>query len=166
MPAPRRSTSFVLALVAVSVASNCAGGAGAEIRQTGSGGSALNAAAVRQPVLATGSFPPIENARLGTPIMFENEIEITRCFPLLVSDIAVAWLANAYVAGSELLVNRCVEYDPSVKQTTGNRHGGQLEVWERARLSADRLSLVETPLGASEWGLFANPSFCGARVAY
>lgn len=169
MSAPRISTSLVIGLVAVlvSVASSCGrGGAGAEMLQCSSGASAPTSAPTPQLVLATGPFPRIEDARLGVPIKFENEVDTTSCFPLLVSDIVVAWLAHAHVAAGELLVNRCVEYDPSIEQTAGNRHGGALEVWERVRLSADKLSLVTTPLGAIEWGLFSNPSFCGTRVAY
>lgn len=169
MSALRISASLVIGLVAVlvTVVSSCGrGGAGAEMIQSSSSASTPTSAPAPQLVLARGSFLPIEGARLGVPIKFENEVDATSCFPLLVTDIVVAWLASAHVAGGELLVNRCVEFDPSIEQTAGNRHGAALEVWERARLSTDRASLVTTPLGATEWGLFANPSLCGTRIAY
>jgi hypothetical protein len=119
-----------------------------------------------KPGLASGAFPPIKDAQLGAPIKFENEIDIAECFPIIVSDVVVGWIANAHAAEGELLISRCVEYDPSIKQTPGNRHGGTLEKWERVRMSADRRALVGTPLPATEWSFLSNPRFCGKLVAY
>jgi hypothetical protein len=132
--------------------------------QTSSGAS-LRTGDRNEQRLAQGPFPGVAGARLGVSIKFENEVAITECFPIILSDIVIAWVADAHVVDSQLLISRCIEYDPSIVQTAGNRHGGT-RVWERARLSDDKLSLLQTPVGAPDWGWFSNPSFCGKLVAY
>jgi hypothetical protein len=169
MSARRLSTDLVIgvAIVLACAASSCGPGSrDADVRPSASAASEPPPVPAPQLVLATGLFAPIRDARLGVPVTFENELAMANCFPLLVSEIVVAWLADAQVAGDALLVNRCVEYDPSIAQMADNRHGGTLVEWERVHLSADRHSLVTTPLGATGWGPFANPNFCGTRVAY
>ncbi|MCI0350041.1 MAG: hypothetical protein L0Z53_11510 [Acidobacteriales bacterium] len=116
--------------------------------------------------LKPGPFRPIPGAELGQPVNFENEIDMTRCYPLLVSGQVVSWLAGAHAFDKRLLVIRCEEYDPTIEQTRGNRHGGLNNWWEEARLSPDHRKLLTTRLKLPSWSAFSNPAFCGASVAY
>jgi len=116
--------------------------------------------------LKPGPFQPIEGAELGQPVNFENEIDTTRCYPLTVSGQVLGWLADSHVFDRRLLVVRCVEYDPAIEQTRGNRHGGLNGQWEEARLSADRRKLLTTQLKMPNWSDFSNPAFCGSSVAF
>ena len=85
----------------------------------------------RESQLAPGSFPHIAGSDLGKPIDFENMIDPDACFPLIVKWEVVSWIHRAYVAAPRVLVQRCVEFDPSIEQTRGNRHGGVNEAWDR-----------------------------------
>jgi hypothetical protein len=116
--------------------------------------------------LQAGLFPQFPNAKLGARVNFENEIDTTYCYPLLVSGQVVAWLARAYLFNGTLLVQRCVEFDPSDEQTAGARHGGANEWWEEVRLSPDRDVLLTTRLTLPDWSSFSSPSFCSSSVAY
>jgi hypothetical protein len=82
--------------------------------------------------LQAGVFPHLPNAKLGARVNFENEIDTNYCYPLLVSGQVVAWLARAYRFNGTLLVQRCVEFDPSIEETPGARHGGANDWWEEA----------------------------------
>ena len=122
--------------------------------------------AERELKLAPGRFPQIAGSELGQSIAFENEIDLHSCFPLLMEGQIVAWIHRAHAASRRVLVQRCVEYDPSIVQTGGNRHGGVRDLWDRVVIgrAGHRLQFVAvTPNG---WELFANPSFCGHLVAY
>src|SRR5215217_7272131 len=81
--------------------------------------------------LAVGPFPHIAGSELGKSIDFENEIDIHRCFALLMKGEVVAWIHRAHAIPTRVLVQRCVEYDPAFDQTPGNRHGGVKQSWDR-----------------------------------
>jgi hypothetical protein len=116
-------------------------------------------AAPRETSLKPGAFEAIPGTVLGQPIDFENEIDTHRCFPLLRRDEVIAWLHRAYRVVGQLLVQRCVEFDPTIEQTRGNRHGGTKETWEHALVGSNGQDVRFVPLRVPDWGDFANPSF-------
>ncbi len=120
----------------------------------------------RESELKPGPFAPLVGSTLGQPIIFENMVHSHPCFPLIMSGEVAVWIHRAHAVGTELVVQRCVEYDPSMEQTTGNRHGGVKRLWERVIAHADGRPIEVDPLSAPDWGLFANPTFCGGLVAY
>src|SRR6476660_7851624 len=116
--------------------------------------------------LKPGPFPQVAGAELGSPVNFENEIDTHACFPLLVKGEVVSWIHRAYVVPMQVLVQRCVEFDPGIAQTPGNRHGGIRERWDRVVMRTGGQGLQFVALAPRGWELFANPSFCGPLVAY
>ncbi len=120
----------------------------------------------RETELKPGPFPQVAGSELGKPINFENEIDIHACFPLIVKWEVVSWIHRAHAVPSRVLVQRCVEFDPSIEQTPGNRHGCVKEAWDRVVAGSGGQELRFVPVKPSAWELFANPSFCGPFVAY
>lgn len=120
----------------------------------------------REAELKPGTFKPIPGTTLGRPIDFENEIDTHPCLPLLRQGEVIAWLYRAYAARDTVLVQRCVEFDPSIEQTLGNRHGGTQETWEQAVVGPSGKNVGFVPLRIPDWDHFANPSFCGGYIAY
>ncbi len=120
----------------------------------------------REAELRPGPFPQVAGSELGTPINFENEIDTHACFPLIVKWEVVGWIHRAHVVPARVLVQRCVEFDPGIEQTRGNRHGGVKEAWDRVIAGPGGQGLRFVPVEPSAWALFANPSFCGPFVAY
>lgn len=118
----------------------------------------------RESALKPGAFPQVAGSVLGQPINFENEIDVHACFPLLVKGEVVSWIDRAHAVPPQVLVRRCVEFDPSTEQTRGNRHGGVRESWDRVVTGPGELRFV--PVTPTAWGFFANPSFCGPFAAY
>ncbi len=116
--------------------------------------------------LAASPFPDLAGATLGQPVEFENEVDRHPCLPLMMSGEIVAWLHRTYRTSTTTLVERCVEFDPSIAQTAGSRHGGLKQVWERVVVSAANGGVEFAPLRAPGWGIFATPAFCGTLVAY
>jgi hypothetical protein len=116
--------------------------------------------------LRPGTFPYVPSTTLGTAIDFENEVDTHTCFPLLYSAQIVTWLYRAYSTDGGLLVQRCVEYESEPVQTPGTRTGGVNEHWDKVLPSADPTKWGFTPIEAPDWGVFANPDFCGRFVAY
>jgi len=116
--------------------------------------------------LKPGTFPYVTSTTLGTAIDFENEVDTHSCFPLLFSAQVVTWLYRAYSADGELLVQRCMEYESEPVRTPGTRTGGVSERWDRVFPSADPTQWRFSPIEAPDWGVFANPGFCGRFVAY
>jgi hypothetical protein len=116
--------------------------------------------------LKPGPFPYVANATLGQVVNFENGSDTRACLPLLLSGDAIAWLHRAYLSGSDLLVQRCMELDPKAEQTTGNRHGSVNSVWEKLIVDREGLSWRFVPFEATGWGPFTSPTFCGRFVAY
>ena len=120
----------------------------------------------RESELKPGPFAPLASSKLGQPINFENMIDTHRCFPLIMSGEVAVWIHRAYAVGAEVVVQRCVEFEPSIQQTRGNRHGGVKLMWERVTTRPVGLHVEVEPLSAPAWGWFANPTFCGRLVAY
>ena len=92
----------------------------------------------RELKLAAGPFPQIAGSELGQSVAFENEIDLHTCFPLLMKGEIVTWIHRAHAVSRRLLVQRCVEYDPSIDQTRGSRHGGVRESWDWVVIGGDR----------------------------
>jgi hypothetical protein len=120
----------------------------------------------RESELKPGPFPQVAGSELGKPINFENMIDTHACFPLIVKWEVVGWIHRAHVVPTRVLVQRCVEFDPSDEQTPGNRHGGVREAWDRVIAGPGGHGLQFVPVTPRAWELFANPSFCGPLVAY
>ena len=116
--------------------------------------------------LKPGRFPQVAGAELGSPVNFENEIDTHACFPLLVKGEVVSWIHRAHVVPMQVLVQRCIEFDPRIAQTPGNRHGGIQEQWDRVVAGTAGHGLQFIALAPAGWEHFANPSFCGPLVAY
>jgi hypothetical protein len=120
----------------------------------------------RESELSPGPFPQVAGSELGKPIDFENEIDTHACFPLLMNGEVVTWIHRAHAALAQVLVQRCVEFDPAITQTRGNRHGGVREAWDRVVPDRGGHGVQFVAVTPRAWGHFANPSFCGPLVAY
>ena len=121
----------------------------------------------REEKLQPGPFPHL--GRFGVEVSkvvnFENEIDLTYCSALLLEERVLTWLSRAYSVNGHVFVKRCIEFDPSVEQTLGSRHGGENEFWEEARLSADAV-LITTRLRLPGDNSFSSAQFCSHFIAY
>lgn len=118
--------------------------------------------------LQPGPFPYISGTELGRPMMFENEIDSTHCYPLIASDShrVLAWLSAAYAVNGRVVVRRCIELAPGYAQTGSTRDGEENEWWEDAHLTPDRESLVTSRVRLPDWSIFSSGAFCDAAIAY
>jgi hypothetical protein len=119
----------------------------------------------REVALAAGNFSFIERSRLGTPVIFENEIDIHSCLPLIVDSRTVAWITRAYEVKNRLFVRRCEPSTSAELVATGHRAGGANDVWERASVDARR-HIRFSKLRLPAWSFMSNPTFCDSYIAY
>jgi hypothetical protein len=111
------------------------------------------------------SHPP--GAKLGEPVVFENEITDNRCYPLITrKGLVLLWLSAMHEFDSRVLVRRCVEYDPRISVPAGRRHGDSRVEWEELRFADPDSFPIASELELPGYQYFSNPSFCKSKVAY
>src|SRR3954469_16241576 len=115
--------------------------------------------------LAPGNFSFIDRSRLGTPVIFVNEIDVHSCLPLIVDSKTITWITRAYEVKNRVFVRRCEPSTSAELLAAGNRAGEANDTWERASVDARR-HIRFSKLRLPGWSFMSNPTFCDSYIAY
>lgn len=105
--------------------------------------------------------------RLGAPVLFDDGVGINSglCFPLSDGDEFISWVHALHKAGPRLYLQRCEELTMVKGISPDSRGGAIAEQYVRVEFDTEERP-VFTELSAPAWSGYANPAFCGTRIAY
>ena len=119
--------------------------------------------------LKPGSFPYVQNAQLGTPKTFYNEMDGSHtCYPLILAGRQTDWINRAVKTKSLLLFNKCEKYKEDISSVPGaplNAIHGWVR-WTSYTLTRSKGKPILTKLDIPNYNDLSFDKYCDTLVAY
>jgi hypothetical protein len=120
-------------------------------------------------VLKSGPFPYVQNAQLGAPRIFYNEMDGPQtCYPLIIAGRQIDWINRAVKTKSLLLFNKCEKYTEDISSVPGaplNAIHGWVR-WTSYTLKRSQAKPSLTKLDIPNYNDLSFDKYCDTLVAY